>query len=231
MKTQLIWVLWAVLCTVSISARAFPPVGYSGFVPGAGLGVHVADLAFTELERMQLECGVRVLEVAPKGPAARAGVLPGDVLTGLNGKPVYSVARLRWMLRHGFPDGTVTLELSRGGERITVQGQLSSPQQAPYLRSPPAHATPSVHTYIGVQLQEMTEDLREAFGAPQDRGVLVAKVMEGSPADQAGLKAGDLIVKLDRKAVAGIDDIHRALAYFDPGEPVILGIVRNSEAG
>ena len=230
MKVQRIWIVLVLLAMASFSAWSYPPSGYPGPVQGQGLGVRVADMAFPELEQLGLEYGVRVLDVAPQGPAAEAGLLPGDVVLGLNGSPVYSVARLRWLVRDAAADQPVTLELSRRGEKQTLQVRLASrPGEAPPPRVQPGLTAPPARTYLGVQLQELTEDLREVFGAPQGRGVLIAGVIEDGPAGQAGLKAGDLIVKLDRKAISGIEDVHRALAYFDPGEQVQLGIIRNAE--
>jgi S1-C subfamily serine protease len=170
------------------------------------------------------------VDVSARGPAAEAGILPGDVVIGLNGSPIYSVARLRWLLHHVSSGDTVELELSRGGDRLTVEGRLSTARGILPRAVPPNYAPPPARTYLGVHLQEMTADLREAFGAPPGHGVLIAGVMEGSPAGQAGLKAGDLIIKMDRKAVAGIDDVHRALAYFDPGEQVRVEIVRAAKS-
>ena len=70
MKLQRMWVVWAVLLTASVSAWAYSPGGYHNMFRGVGLGIRVADMAFEELDRMGLEYGVRVLEVAPNGPAA-----------------------------------------------------------------------------------------------------------------------------------------------------------------
>src|SRR5258708_4887988 len=60
--------------------------------------------------------------------------------------------------------------------------------------------------YLGVELTELTPELRAHFGAPQDTGVMVARVVAGSPADKAGLKVGDIITSLDGKAVESSSD-------------------------
>jgi serine protease Do len=73
----------------------------------------------------------------------------------------------------------------------------------------------------------MGDDLRRSFGAPEDSGVLIAEVSADSPASEAGLAAGDVIVKMDRKHVRYIADVYRVLDYFDPGEQLAVEIIRD----
>lgn len=122
-----------------------------------------------ELEQLNLEYGVRVLDIGPQGPAANAGVLPGDILIGLNGSPIYSVARLMWILRNVSPGDTVEMELSRRGDRLTIASRLSAPQGMPPRAVRPDYAPPPTRTYLGVHLQEMTEaDLQSAWNQPEN---------------------------------------------------------------
>ena len=81
--------------------------------------------------------------------------------------------------------------------------------------------------YLGVKLQALTPGLREAFEVAKGTGALVAEVYPGSPADKAGLRAGDVIVKMDRRTIHDIDDVQRVVDYFDPGEPVDVEIIRD----
>lgn len=73
----------------------------------------------------------------------------------------------------------------------------------------------------------MTEDLREHFGTPKDAGVLVVRVAAETPAAEAGFAVGDAIVRLEGKRVRRVEDIHRALDFFDPGDQVEIELVRD----
>jgi predicted metalloprotease with PDZ domain len=64
---------------------------------------------------------------------------------------------------------------------------------------------------LGVQVTDLTEELREHFGADPDTGLLIAKVYEGSPAEDAGVETGDVIVAVDGRAIEESSDIERAL--------------------
>ena len=227
MKTHCRWALLPLLLFVSLSAWGYPPMGYGHPPPKPALGVRVADLPFQELDRLNLEYGVRVVDVAPGAPAADAGLKPGDVLLGLDGKAVYSSARLRWLVSGLEPGRDVDLEIYRSGERDTLQARIDAPRPPQALT--PAPAMPPGGAFLGVYPQEMTDELREAFGAEGGKGVLVARVLEDSPAERAGIKAGDIIVRMNGKTLERVDDLYRAVAFFDPREEITVNIVRRGE--
>ncbi len=80
--------------------------------------------------------------------------------------------------------------------------------------------------FLGVQIQPMTPQLRGAFGAAEDAGVLVAAVVKDGPAEKAGVAVGDILVRMDRKAIRQMPDFYRVLRYFDPGDSVEVEVVR-----
>lgn len=83
---------------------------------------------------------------------------------------------------------------------------------------------------LGVQLQELTPEIAPFFGAPSDKGVLVWKVMEDSPAAAAGIKAGDVIVEIEGKKVADTEDLHEALSDSDSGDKVAVTLLRRGQS-
>ncbi len=186
------------------------------------LGLMVQDLAFAELERLGLEHGVGVVSVAPQGPAATAGLAPGDVIVALNGRDVYSASRLRWLVARLEAEREVALAYVRDGAEATVSLRPARAERHRARR----HWAHAPRSYLGVSLQALSLDLREHFGAPPDSGVLVAEVFDESPAAQAGLVVGDVIVKMDRRQIGRVADVRRVLAYFDAGENVDVEIIR-----
>jgi putative serine protease PepD len=97
------------------------------------------------------------------------------------------------------------------------------------------------HAYMGVQMQAIDEQLSETFKLPVDEGVLVVSVVEGSPADRAGLKGGDkqvivegtsyvlggdIVTTANGEPVAGPDDLRRLIMENDPGDSMTLDIRR-----
>jgi len=200
--------------------------GGMGGMPGKALGVGVSELSSEALSAVGLEHGVRVERVIPGSPAEAAGVEQGDVIVELLGKPVYSVGRLQWLVSQAHEGEPVALRLHRdgGSETLTVEFRRAQPSTNPYGTRPGAHS-PSF-AFLGVQIQPITPQLRGAFGAPDDAGVLIAAVVKDSPAEKAGLAVGDIIVRIDRKKIQRMTDFYRVLRYFDPGDSVEVEVIR-----
>ncbi|MDX1582447.1 MAG: PDZ domain-containing protein [Thermoanaerobaculia bacterium] len=82
-------------------------------------------------------------------------------------------------------------------------------------------------TYLGVSAIDISDDLREHFGAPEDRGVLISKIGNDTPAESAGLVAGDLIVSVGGEPVSSTRDLRRLIRRHESNEAVEIGIVRS----
>lgn len=81
--------------------------------------------------------------------------------------------------------------------------------------------------FLGVSLTNLTPELREHLGASKTAGAIVGSVEEGSPADKAGLRVGDIIVAVDGKDVDSAMDLRRALADKKDGDTTRIDIIRN----
>jgi len=79
---------------------------------------------------------------------------------------------------------------------------------------------------LGISAEDLTPQLGAYFGAPDDGGVLVREVRAGTPAERAGLKAGDVIVKVDGEAVHSLGDLRAELREKSAEKSVTLGILR-----
>lgn len=84
--------------------------------------------------------------------------------------------------------------------------------------------------YLGVQVMGLTPELRVHFGAPEDAGVLVAKVEEGSPAAAAGLQVGDVLTAVDGKPIVGPHNLALAIREKKAGESVNVDFLRDASA-
>jgi S1-C subfamily serine protease len=82
------------------------------------------------------------------------------------------------------------------------------------------------HAYLGIEPQQVTPPAAQQLGLQVDHGVLVIRVFPGSPAAKAGLKPGDVIVKVDGHDVQIIEDLYSALRSHKPGDQMQLTIDR-----
>jgi membrane-associated protease RseP (regulator of RpoE activity) len=84
--------------------------------------------------------------------------------------------------------------------------------------------------YLGVNLLDLTPELRTHFGVPEDSGVMVAKVEPGSPAEKAGIKVGDILTLIDGKAMKSTWDVMGKVRTYDSNQQVPIEIWRNGKA-
>lgn len=85
------------------------------------------------------------------------------------------------------------------------------------------------NTYIGLNLESLNEQLGEHFGVKNGNGILITEILEDSPAEKAGLKAGDVIIKVDGAKVAEISDIQKAVREKKEGEEIEIAFLRNKK--
>jgi membrane-associated protease RseP (regulator of RpoE activity) len=93
-----------------------------------------------------------------------------------------------------------------------------------------SEGTPVRRGYLGVGLTELSPELRAHFGAPEDAGVMVSSVEDGSPADKAGVRVGDIIASLDGKDVKSSWDIRAQVRELKEGEQVPFTVYRDGKA-
>ena len=84
--------------------------------------------------------------------------------------------------------------------------------------------------YIGVEQQNITEELASAFDLPQKDGVIIAGIVKDGPADKAGLKSGDIITHLNGKQIGSFTEIRAKIATLGVGKEITLGILREDKA-
>jgi len=83
-----------------------------------------------------------------------------------------------------------------------------------------------VRGWLGIVIQDVTDQLAASFGVKEREGVLVAEVMKGSPAETAGLRAGDVVVELSGAPIREVPDLQRRIAALRPGQTMKLTVIR-----
>ena len=222
----LLVLLLPVLLMIAPGVRAAPASS-----TGPTIGVVVQDTPFSRLEQLGLGHGVTVAAVMRGSPVEKAGIAPGDILVSLDGLPIYSSARLHWLVSQQKEGKTLSLRVHREGSP-PAEGTDIDVVLEPFTPTPVDRASAGEENgraWLGVRMQPMTEALRTAYGVPQGQGVLVTDVIRDSPAAKAGVRAGDVIVRIDRRNIRSTGDIYRAIDFFDPGESVEIAIVRDRD--
>ncbi|MGI4744506.1 MAG: PDZ domain-containing protein, partial [Janthinobacterium lividum] len=177
--------------------------------------------------------GALVASVQDDSPAAKAGIKPGDVITQLNGHKIANPKELAIRVADVVPNSKVTMSYLRNGTTqnadVTV-ANLANRGSGSNGRSGSQSGSPAGNGSIGVSLSPLTPDLRQQLGINDStRGVVVRSVRSGSPAETAGIQAGDIIVAVGNTMVNNphevVDAVRAALKKGD----VALRILHNGQ--
>jgi len=207
---------------------------------GAWLGVTLHDVTADKARELKLpgEYGALVEDVDEDSPAAQAGLAKDDVILEFAGERVRSAAQLRRLIRETPPGRTVALQVSRNGQTRALNAKLKTRSQQFTFQLPQFHVEPfpqqdfgyrllSPGPRLGVSGEDLTSQLATYFGVKQGKGVLVREVESGSAAEKAGLKAGDVITRVESTDVSTVEGLRRALPRdFEGKRKVNLTIVR-----
>ena len=157
--------------------------------------------------------GAIVAEVTPGSPASRAGLQQGDVITSLNGQKTDDAGALQVAVSQINPGTSITLGIMRNGNPTTVHltvGEFHGNGQQMAENS--GSAGPQSGK-LGLAVGDLTQDTRQQLNVPDNvHGAVVENVRPASPADDAGLQPGDIILQVDRKPTASasqfVNEVH-----------------------
>ena len=221
---------------------------------GSGwLGVEIGEVTAEKAKDLRLSevRGVEVIDVEPDSPAAKAGLKEHDVITRYDGQAVEGTVQFRRLVRETPAGRNISLTVSRDGgtQNISVElgdrGTFFEKKMKGKMRdfgNAYAFAEPNFDFHfdtpmivgemdgraplLGISAEDLSGQLGAYFGAPDGVGVLVREVRGGTAAEKAGLKAGDVITKVDAKPVGSLSELRQQLRDKSDQKAVSLGILR-----
>jgi serine protease Do len=206
-----------------------PTLTKGGKIARGLLGVGIQDLDKDLAKQFKLadDNGALVTSVNPGSAAEKAGIQVGDVITGINGKAVDSSRELRNRIGSLAPGAKVKLDLNRGGKSMTLTATIGeAPAEA--AAGEESESAPEQAAKLGLSLQPLTPELAQRYGLTEKSGLVIADVDQGSPAAQAGLQEGDLIVEVNRKRVSKVSELQKAVADSRKEGSVLLLLKRKT---
>jgi serine protease Do len=169
--------------------------------------------------------GALVGDVTPGGPADKAGLKRGDVIVEFDGKPIKNSTDLRNKVANVAPDTKVRIAVLRDGKAVNLSAKLDERPDSP---NAPGRNTsePEMRQKLGLEVQALTPEIARELGYDVDHGVVVANVVPGSVAGDAGIRRGDLIKEVNHGAVDSVGDLQDDLSKMDSGDTVLLLVQR-----
>jgi serine protease Do len=221
------------------TVRDLLPQLRAGKITRGVIGVEITNVPVNALEEFGLKerRGALVSTVRPGGPAARAGMEPGDVIIEFNGKPIQRRDELVSMVTATKPGTTVPVKVLRDRREVSLnvtvdELDLDNETTSRTARRGQPDADPDIEETagFGLSLAPLTADIARRLRVPAGtEGVLVQDVEPAGPAQRAGVNRGDIILQVNRRPVTTLQEASRALNAVSSGGTASLLILSNGQ--
>lgn len=200
----------------------------------AWLGVQIQELTPSLRESFKLgdKTGLLITEVVDDSPADDANLREEDVIIEFAGQPVERADAFTKLVRGSEPGKDVKVVVVRDGVRkeimVTLAGR-KTPKSSSYAWGDGPMQMFGPHPQLGVQAHELDANLAAYFSVKENEGALVLRVFEDTPAEKAGLKAGDVITKIDDESIDDPDNLVRALSDYEDDDEITVTYIRHGK--
>jgi serine protease Do len=195
-----------------------------GAVHHGYLGIGMNDVTPDKTSFFELPdaTGAIVSQVTPDSPASRAGLKSGDVLREIDGRKIVNGGALQVAVSEMTPGNVISLGILRDGKPQTVKvtvGEFKAHTEVADNSGPGGEQ----HGKLGLGVGELTPDMRQQLNIPEHvKGAAIESVRPGSPADDAGLAPGDVILEVNRHPVEGADSFANQVHSVAAGKDILL---------
>ncbi len=198
---------------VNLAKRIIGDLMAYGKVKKAFLGVTVQKLTSELANYFEVpEKGVLVTDVARASPAEKAGIAPGDVIIGIDALTVATLEDFQQALEDHRVGETASVKIFRKGREGVCNVVFNE--------------NPAAANVLGAAAKTINPDLERKYYLYVDEGCVIVSVSPGSPADNAGLRPGDVIQQINREVILSEDDFNRTIQAVAGQNKVILRVVR-----
>ncbi len=204
-------------------AKDLLPQLKEGRVVRGWLGVMIQQVTPELQEKLELkeQKGALVADVTPGGPADEAGMRRGDVIVLFDGKEVEEMNELPLMVGSTPVGKEVEVEVIRKGRKKTLEVEIGKLDEAEQRVEPAASRTD-----LGMTVEEVSPEQARRFNLNVEDGLVVVGVEGNSPAAEAGIRPGDLILEVDQRPVDSLADYQDRISDYDEGDTVLFLVRR-----
>jgi serine protease Do len=198
-----------------------------GKVSHGFIGVQISDVTPDNAKFFHLSkaAGALISDVTPDSPGSKAGLRTGDVVTALDGTPINDAGQLQVLVGQHRPGDTIHLDVMRDDKSVSVPVTL---EELGAKNDSERAGTEHGKGRWGMSLSDLTPDVRNELRAPSSvSGAIVNEVIPGSPADNAGISRGDIIMEVDRKPMKSLSEVADALRDVPKGQDALVLVWSN----
>jgi serine protease Do len=205
-------------------AKDLLPQLKKGKVVRGWLGVMIQKITPDLKEKLGLkdEKGALVADVTAGGPAEEAGIKRGDVIVSFGGEDINEMHDLPYIVASTSVGEKVTVEIIRKGKKKSLQvktGELKEEDESPVVSE--------VSPNLGLMVKEVTPELARNFGLSETSGLVVVQVESNSPAGEAGMRPGDIIIEVDQVSMKNLAQFNRRIEKYEAGDTILFLLNRS----
>ena len=212
---------------INIAKQLLPQLKKGEVVRG-WLGVGIQEITEELKQSLDLKTndGVLVSGISAGSPADKAGIRRGDVIVSFDGNEVKEMHQLPFMVATTPVGKKVAVEILRDGSRKTLQVEIGRlREEGGEIASPEDDSAPR----LGMNVQNVTPEIAQKFDLPASEGVVVLQVQPGSPAAQAGLAPGDILLEIGREKITDVRELKEKLKDYKEGDVILLLVNRRGQ--
>ena len=213
---------------IKVAMQVAEQLKTQGHVTRGWLGVAIQNVTQELAQSFGLERpqGALVAQVMPDGPAAKAGIKPGDIILNYDDQPVQESSRLPLLVGATPVGKTVNLTVLREGKKKTVQVTIEKLKEEEQMAAAKGGKQPS--GLLNMVVTDLSREQRQQLGV-EERGVLVQDVKDG-PAEEAGIQPGDVILAINHNDVKNAAQFTELVKALPRGKTVPILVQRDSSA-
>ena len=217
---------------INQASEILPQLREKGRVSRGYIGVTLRDVD-EDLQRslnLASASGALVQDVTPDSPGARAGIRTYDIIVAVDGRPIESNDSLIQLIAAREPGSTAALQVLRDGRSMDVMLKLAErPRRDRPAATEGSRPVPSTYrgSPIGLSIRELDDESAGQFRLPEGmRGVIVSRVEAMSPAFDADVERGHVILEINRQRVGSVEDYRRLTDRVSPGDILTMYIYK-----
>ncbi len=213
---------------INMAKFVAPQLAEHGKVERGRLGLTMQPLS-PELAKsfgLAQQDGALVSSVAEGSPAAQVGVRPGDVVVEYDGHKVGRTTDLSRMVAATPAGKQVTMKVMRDGKQMTLSPTIARLTEKGDEAVASATTEGDTRGRLGIVVEPLTPETARGLGTSEKQGLVVKSVQDGSPADHAGIRSGDVITEVNRQPVRSAEDLRGLVEQHKAGTSMLLLLKR-----
>lgn len=213
---------------INLAKKLVPELEAHGSVTRGWLGVAIQQVTPDLAKSLGLQDahGALVADVTSGSPAAKGGVQRGDVIVSYNSKKVVESSSLPSLVAETPVGNTVPVEVLRNGKNTTLEVKVAKLTEETATNENEEQGAEK--SKWGLALRDLQPEEREQAGVKANEGVLIAGIDPESPAAEANLRAGDVVLELNRVPVGSVADLKKEMAKVE-GDTPLLFLLRRAD--